>query len=182
MRARNRLRSWIAISRLCPRSLSDRRRHSVSPVITPRYFATYMEVVGWLAHSQWNRVEGHDGRQGRPKGINFSTGPRLEAESIVDDNTIKQRRPVARICWGRAVVGDGRCDLVGVRPCPSEARSLPSSGLVSNRKESGEVDGRVPELHAGVALDAVKRLQSFFDDAVAAVVGDDVGDRQRCWR
>ena len=88
----------------------------------------------------------------------------LVPEPVVDDQ-IEKRRPAA---LGR--FGDGRCDLVGVRD--------PKRGHSHRASEPDEVDRRVPELHAGVSLDAVKRLQSFLDDAVAAVVGDDVGDRQ----
>ena len=82
--------------------------------------------------------------------------PPLVPESVVDYD-IEKRRPVAA---GR--FGDGGSDVVRVRD--------PHGGDPHGAGEADEVDGRVLELHAGVALDAVERLESLLDDPVAAVV------------
>src|SRR5262245_43407109 len=41
-----------------------------------------------------------------------------------------------------------------------------------------KIDGRIGEVHADVVIVAVEGAKALLDDAIAAIVGDDVGDRQ----
>ena len=53
-----------------------------------------------------------------------------------------------------------------------------SAGMPSDLASAGEVDLGIGEVHADEVVVAVEGLEALLDDAIAAVVGDHVGDRQ----